>query len=482
MSAGIKVLHLCLAVLALALLSAQAQTANSTAVNCSRTAVLNAIDLASSGGQVAVPAGNCSWTEAVVLPRNKDLTIMGAGIDQTVLTCAEICFDASNEVTTRISGFTFQESVVKYEGPAVPGKSFRLDHNKFFSAVNWRRIEILGEAPARHPTGVVDHNQFHNYAVHVNGTNMSLSDGPQQHELWAQDPPLGIGVGIVYVENNTFFGTTHQNAVDGNYAGRFVFRFNTLSGITYIEIHSVQGANRAVQLWELYKNTFTKNEESWYPLAMVRGGTGVIFGNRTSANVTNDILMDNVRSCRDPGDGAGKCDGSSNWDQNTPGMNGYACRDQVGRGKDGTVWSPGLPYTQTLTPAYFWDNVKGASTPLSVFVQGAEGGECSIPNLDTEHLVADRDFYTEHPSFSGTTGMGTGTLAARPAACVPGVAYWATDQGEWNTNSPGPDGQLYKCTAPNTWSFHYRPYVFPHPLTLGSAGPSAPTNVRILVQ
>ena len=137
----------------------------------------------------------------------------------------------------------------------------------------------------------------------------------------------------MYVEDNTFVGTVHQNAVDGNYGARFVFRFNTLSGITYTEAHSVQGANRAVQLWELYGNTYSKPTTDWYPLAFVRGGTGVIFGNRLSANYTSDILLDNVRSCRNVAQGAGKCNGSSNWDQNTPGMKGYACRDQVGRGR-----------------------------------------------------------------------------------------------------------------------------------------------------
>jgi hypothetical protein len=469
----------CCAAAVLVLATPRAEAATTPAASCERPDVLTAINASASGDTVSVPAGVCSWSSAIDLSSLKDMTILGAGIDQTVLTCSTVCFQVPNSVSTRISGFTFQESEVLIEGPVSAGKMFRLDHNKFFSATAWRIIDIWGGAPARHPTGLVDHNEFHNYGVHVNGTDNDFEDGPQQHQLWAEAPPLGNAQGVVYVEDNSFVGTLHQNAVDGNYAGRFVFRFNTLSGITYGEVHSVQGTNRAVQLWEFYGNTYSKSTTDWYPLAFVRGGTGVIFGNQLSANYTNDILLDNVRSCRDVGDG-GKCDGSSSWDQNTPGMNGYACRDQVGRGRDSTQWAPGAAYAQPLMPAYFWGNVKGASTPVSVVVE--ELGEDCLgigEDLNAEHIVGNRDWYNETATFDGAAGVGRGTLADRPAACATGVGYWATDQGEWNSNQPGADGQLYKCTATDTWSLYYRPYFYPHPLTVLSGVPSAPANLRV---
>ena len=65
--------------------------------------------------------------------------------------------------------------------------------------------------------------------------------------------------------------------------------------------------------------------------------------------------------------------------------------------------------------------------------------------------------------FDGTTGVGEGLLANRPATCTTGVGYWATDQGSWN--QIGEDGLFYRCTSTNTWAAYYTPYDYPHPLT-----------------
>jgi hypothetical protein len=46
-----------------------------------------------------------------------------------------------------------------------------------------------------------------------------------------------------------------------------------------------------------------------------------------------------------------------------------------------------------------------------------------------------------------------------------GVGYFATDQGA--------QGTVYRCSAANTWTVHYTPYAYPHPLTSGFVG-SAP--------
>ena len=85
-----------------------------------------------------------------------------------------------------------------------------------------------------------------------------------------------------------------------------------------------------------------------------------------------------------------------------------------------------------------------------------------MPYTITENV----DYWNYNPSFNGVTGIGRGTLASRPATCTTGVGYWATDQGEWKSKNPGPDGQFYKCTSTNTWTLYYTPYTYPHPLTL----------------
>jgi hypothetical protein len=55
------------------------------------------------------------------------------------------------------------------------------------------------------------------------------------------------------------------------------------------------------------------------------------------------------------------------------------------------------------------------------------------------------------------------------------VAYWATDQGNWNQSGNGQgSGVLYQCTATNTWSVYYTPYTYPYPLQGNGNNPLPP--------
>ncbi len=110
---------------------------------------------------------------------------------------------------------------------------------------------------------------------------------------------------------------------------------------------------------------------------------------------------------------------------------------------------------QALEPIYAWNNILN--------------GEQVNAHSGYPTLQENRDYYNETKSFDGTTGVGVGKLADRPSTCTPGVGYWATDQGEWDSTHDGPDGQFYVCTAPNNWSLYYKPYTYPHPLVGGSA-------------
>ena len=172
----------------------------------------------------------------------------------------------------------------------------------------------------------------------------------------------------------------------------------------------------------------------------------------------------------------GHCTGSNPWDQNAGG-GGYRCLDQVGAGK-GTMISGDDPSPvrwpqQQPEPTYAWRNtMNGANSPTVI--------RASI-------IGDNRDSYTENGSFNGSTGVGAGPLGNRPSSCTAGVAYWATDQGEWDsTNGSTPDGRLYKCTSTNNWTLSYTPYQYPHPLVSGSAptnpipAPTSPQNVRII--
>lgn len=159
--------------------------------------------------------------------------------------------------------------------------------------------------------------------------------------------------------------------------------------------------------------------------------------------------------------------------------------DQAGMGKADLL--SGTPPTNTswprqnTEPLYSWLNTQNGAPFNALF---------ELPTLFPYPTIKEnRDFFNQNPSFapsttsnsSLTTGVGYGTHANRPAHCTPGVdgpqpqsgtgnapgvAYWETD-----TNT------LYVCTAPDTWTQYYKPYVYPHPLV--SEVPAAPTNLRV---
>lgn len=144
-----------------------------------------------------------------------------------------------------------------------------------------------------------------------------------------------------------------------------------------------------------------------------------------------------------------------------------AALDQVGRGQCDLL--AGNPAINTVTGTKAWPHQ--ALDPIYAF-ENRTNGTLTPVNSRYPTVQENRDYYNQTASFDGTVGVGVGTLADRPKTCTPGVAYWATDQGEWNSSHDGADGQLYICTAPNTWSLHYKPYTYPHPLVDGVTVPS----------
>jgi hypothetical protein len=476
---------------ALALSPAAPEAATIPAASCTAADVQAAITASTSGDTVLVPAGNCTWSTVVTVTR--DIKLQGAGVGKTVITGYGACVRLPLSKTVDLSGFEFVNCGTVHGVDEPTATSYhRLHHNKFASS-GWTEINIRGaeancsSSTVRHASVLIDNNVLINMRILVQGTPCMLSDGNVQHRLWAQAPPAGSWPGIVYIEDNQI-QNTHSGAInwiDGNYGGRYIARFNTItntgSAATYAEVHSVQGLNRAVQHWEFYKNTLTQTAAGNFGFAFIRGGSGVVWGNRVTGSLTRDLTLDNMRS-QSAVPSVGACNGSSNWDQNLGGMSGYGCRDQIGRQRDAALWSPGQPYTQDLRPAYFWGNERNG-VPWTVTLSGACSFTCLAATLNQLHLGQNRDWYNQQASFTGATGVGVGPLASRPSSCTPGVGYWATDQGSWNVRNPTDRGQLYRCTASNTWSLHYTPFTYPHPLQGGATGsqpPTTPSNVRIV--
>lgn len=445
------------------------------------------VDNAMSGDTINVTAGSATWVNSIPI-RNKALTITGAGIDKTVITDDFFFLDGADD--TQISGFTVlsmdgAENSHTDNGMSIRGtQRFRIHHNRIRCDA-WNQVYIITDiSKTIQSTGLLDHNQMQNCRYIMFGEfdgSFSSDDGGK---MWAATDPIGTADSVFFEDNTAMTDNCDAasgnagincNWLDANSAGHYVARFNVVTN-SYFEFHSLQGP-RGGRMAEIYHNTLTCTGTFCAgfhrPFAM-RGGIGVIFHNILTSQWSAGVTMDNVRSYFGIGHEFGDCNGLSFADGNTPGFSGWPCRDQIGRGQDTNEWTaaqianatPGP--AQSYRPWYAWKNsIAGMLNEISYdLLTGDNNGI---------HIVKDRDVFFSASTFDGTSGVGEGP-SPPPSICTTnpsglagtagwGPAYWATDQGEWNNkNGMTPDGQLYVCTAPNTWTMRYKPYPYPHPL------------------
>jgi hypothetical protein len=277
--------------------------------------------------------------------------------------------------------------------------------------------------------------------------------------------------------------------IDSTGSPGIVWRHNTTTNCL-LTAHGTTGGGGIVN-YEIYGNRFIVNAgaNSSYQdceRCFHHQGSGetLFFDNQFTAFLGKDngaIAMTHYRSASPATAGYSgvQCNGTAPGDGNrspTSTYYGYPCKRQPGRDVNGG-----------LQPMYIWQN-RWSDTGVKLDMKIENPWGQSNPSVH-DHIKPERDFYNAVSNaaqtsptspFNGTTGMGFGTLANRPATCTTnalepggGVGYFATDQG--------PLGTLYRCAGTNTWTVHYTPYTYPHPLTAGSqpSAPSAPTNLRI---
>jgi hypothetical protein len=458
------------------------------------TSINTCISNATSGDTINVTAGSgtVTWASSPNFDSAKAINLIGPGAaNLKVTTGVKVTLLCGAGKPHRLSGFTFtgsSDNAINVQGTC---SGLRIDHNRITEYPNssdgivvTELIQIAGPLT----NILIDHNTFdaksHNFrGVLVVGSNSNN---------WPASP-VGTANVEAFIEDNTFnYGRlidVGAGCIDSNYTASYVWRFNTTRNCNVIA-HGVCNANGTVAV-EIYHNTHTADSGYWtdgYRSIHHQGsGEAYIFGNRIMASTgKSDTTFEatHYRSC--PGVATGcnipRCDGTQSIDGNTSGQQGYPCFHQIGRAGPGTT--PG-----TLAPWYFADNLwSDNSSPVAFKVENP--WSCTSPTPLT-HVQANRDYYVEASGiqtsatspFNGTSGTGWGTMANRPTTCTTGVGYWATDQGEWNSSHAGPDGQLYKCTATNTWSLLYTPYMYPHPLQSGSSTTTQlvpPTGFRVV--
>jgi hypothetical protein len=424
------------------------------AVSCSQSDVQAAITAAADGDTVSIPAGSCRWTSSVLM-YYKQINIIGAGIDNTLITTTDGGISVRNSAAKpifRISGMTFTGTatdsaiiLISSEWTNAQVKGWRIDHVRFdYNGAIGGAIYVAGIN-----YGVIDNCIFAGpgfVSIYLNSYidgewNANSLLGKMGDAAWSL--PLNLATDeAVYVEDCTWnFTSSDVSACFDMYnGGRIVFRYNRVNG-TYLETHATRGADRGGLKYEIYNNVMNGVRIGQAPFiwpVMLRSGTGVIFNNTVSGYTTNNIIIDNQRSCIAFTGKYTRCNGDNPYDGNTVREYGWPCLDQIGRGAGVAAGK-----LQPSIPLYSWNN--GTTTTC------ATGGACN----NTSVLVLNGNFdlcVSSVPPSLSTHIKTTGD----PSPHTGGVLDYVN-----NGSIPKPG---------------YTPYRYPHPL----AAPVPPRNLRIV--
>ena len=447
--------------------TARASAATITAASCQLPAVQAAVNSANNGDTVNIPAGSCTWTSAVAW-ENKKISLIGAGIGQTVITgdfarMFAIYITNAAAGAFRVSGMTLagtsnltNEVFLIYSGglAAIPSGRWRIDHIHFnYPAGQREGVHVQGVN-----YGVFDHNTIDWHSglfmyVQSAMANECGGGGPDLSGAFALQSQLDLGTDkFVFMEDNHFIPHRFDNPLwvfDSTGGGaRLVYRHNS-GDATQIYNHWTRGCEMAGLVFEIYNNSFTNGGyDQQYPVRL-EAGTGVMFSNYSNANGGAPfVYLDDRRAARTSGATAGsplgECDGTHPFEGNADAAApGWPCLGQIGRN----------PYVDKAGFSDTWAALKAGKR------QG------SAP------------FYMWN--------NGTQPTCATGGACTNVIAAWAVPATHIK-KTPHPNGEVdYVEGAPMPG---YTPYVYPHPLVSGSAAesggstsaPAPPTNVRVV--
>ena len=467
-------------------------TGSGTNWNCtagtSIAQVNSAISSSSDGATITMAAGPYSWGSSLSFNNARATSLVCATVGGCTVTMSGPLWQSANWGSTdklrRISGFVFN-NVRPYfiwlygtGSSAATMTSVRFDNNTVNVSSSGSDIITFGEVSGRNTTvfGVIDHNVFRTNSGNTRWIVNYSQDGPG---TW---PTGRIGtINNLFIEDNQFTDQCTSNAgnaaldTDGGSLS-WVVRNNSFTNAR-IEHHGYYWSFPGPANSEVYGNSFNwtcgaETLNGSYSMKHQGSGEWIVFNNTvTPGNGKGSAhILQNYRSFYD--NESNRCNGTAAEDGNRAPLEtnrGYPCNRQPGRDASGQ-----------LKPQYYWNNKwsDGAAITLSRSCPGST-------SYCANHIQANRDYYqgsttaqtSQTSPFNGTSGVGFGVLANRPTTCTTGaetgggVAYWATDTST-----------LYRCSAPNSWSVHYRPFTYPHPLTLGGvreAAPNPPTDVTV---
>lgn len=176
------------------------------------------------------------------------------------------------------------------------------------------------------------------------------------------------------------------------------------------------------------------------------------------------------------------------WDGNADSL-GYPCLDQTGRGEGDMLYGDHPDKFNTTSDPDDKTWPRQIIKPVREWMNTLTGlgGGSRWDDRSLGRVLSGRDIMFQASGintslgvpFDGTTNItGWGPGAFKPTGCTfnettgVGPAYFATDEGSWNTSTSNPrgvqrngaDGRLYVCVADDDWDLVFTPATYPHPL------------------
>jgi hypothetical protein len=480
------ILRMCILIVCIFIGALNSYADTHAAASCSLAHVEAAIAAAARGDTVTVPEGSCSWATELVI--DKSITLQGAGVGvtnitstQTANTCTTSCSYMISYVPTaisddaavllRITGFTLDADfkaghIEIYNNSTTPLTMVRIDNNVLTdsqyptSTAQTDRNSVMIRGPVY---GVMDNNTLSGApTIRIYGTGAWM---------WQNLPWVAGTASTFFVEDNsiTYDYPSHTDWVrtldSTGWGASWVVRYNDYTAdpassgaIMVFDSHpgvdyTTGTGPYATRGKEAYGNDFT-GMGRFNPRC--NGGQSLVFYNRD--NDTDDTYKPSSVSQMDYDNETGLSTCGSN-----------AVPSEVGRASCAAAVS-GYTMPQHPHREAEWANWWGA-TPTQWPGFSSSGAITLRANIDYFNYNTNFGERTAGKS----TGVGCGTLAARPATCTTGVYYWATDQSctsiaNYVGKSPTTpiSGTLYRCTSTDNWSAYYTPYTYPHPLRGGA--------------